>query len=131
MPEEGMGFLRRVLQYELDAAERYRRFVSLVMIASSEGIDRTRQVLNGTIRSSDILAESEDTAVVLMSETDSYGALSAIERYRERGGNASDLRFSLVTYPSDGGGADSLFSTAMRRLQSAVAGELGNVVTTG
>jgi len=128
--EESVGLLQKVLQYELNAAERYRRFVSVVMVASSDGIGRLKKILQGTVRSSDLLAVDEETAIVLMSETDSSGALSAIERYKDRA-RQHDVRFSLVTYPNDGGGAEGLFATAQRRLDGALAGEFGAVVAAG
>lgn len=127
--EEKIGFLRKLLRYELQSAERYRRFVSLVMVASSERAGRAKKVVKETLRDSDVMADFDGAAVILMSETTSAGALTAIERYKEREGQ--ELRFSLVTYPSDGGGEENLMAVAYRRLQKAVASEAGSIVMSG
>lgn len=132
MPSEEQSFVKKLLKYELNAAERYRRFVSVVMVASADGLDKIKHILQETLRSSDIMEEYEGAAVVLMSETDSCGALSAIARYRERiMGRTEDLRFALATYPNDEGGADGLFDTAARRLQNCSAREFGAVAMMG
>lgn len=132
MKAQPMAFLPKVLQYEVSVAERYCRFVSLVMIASSDDMRRVQEMLQSTLRSSDVLGEHEGAAMVLMSETDGKGALTAIERYKERGRDmVSDLRFSVATFPQDDGGAPGLIKAAKRRLQEAPAGEFGAVVVAG
>lgn len=129
--QEKIGFLSKFLGYELKSAERYRRFVSLVMVDSSESNGRLKKLLTNAMRNSDVLADFDGASVILMSETNTTGALSAIERYKAKSGNDSSLRFSLVTYPSDGGGAEGLLSTAYRRLQKAIDSQGGQVVITG
>ena len=130
--EEKVGFLRKFLRYELKAAERYRRFVSLVMVTSPNQNGKAPRVLSDTLRNSDIMADFDGDAIILMSETNSAGALSAIERYKSKNADAADLRFSLVTYPSDGGGAEGLIAAGCRRLQKAVNSEEdGSVIMTG
>ncbi|HIJ73497.1 MAG TPA: hypothetical protein HPP83_05280 [Candidatus Hydrogenedentes bacterium] len=127
---EEPGSLRKFLEYELAAAERYRRFVSIVMVGSRQGAEKARQVLKGTLRSSDVMEQIGDAAVVLMGETDSEGALCAIERYKDRCGRRHDMRFSIVTFPTDEAEPDALFSTGNRRLEQAMAGDFGAVVAT-
>jgi len=129
--QQKSGSLRRFLEYELAAAERYRRFVSLVAVASNEGIGKVRKVLGGTLRSSDLMEARDDTAIVLMGETDTEGALCAIRRYKDRCGNAHDLRFAVATYPTDEAKADGLFAVADRRLDRAMTSEFGAVVANG
>lgn len=130
--QEELGFLNKFLGYELKSAERYRRFVSLVMVrASTVTNGNLRQILSDTLRTSDVMADFDGAAVILMSETNSAGALAAIERYKAKGGSYDDLRFSVVTYPSDGGGPDGMISTAFRRLQKASAANPGTIIMTG
>ena len=129
--QEKIGFLSKFLGYELKSAERYRRFVSLVMVGSDPQESNVKKLLSDTLRNSDVMADFNGAAVILMTETNSAGALSAIERYKTKGTENDDLRFSLVTYPSDGGGAEGLLAAAYRRLQKAAAGPPGCVVMTG
>lgn len=129
---EQIAFLRKFLGYELNTAERYRRFCSLVMVHTSDGNGAVKRILNETLRNSDVMADHETgTTIILMSETNSAGALTAIERYKVKNDGAHDLRFSLVTYPSDGGGPEGLLDTGHRRLESAITGEEGSVVMSG
>lgn len=128
---EKIGFLQRFLGYELRSAERYRRFVSVVMVTTPDEQGDVPKLLTETLRNSDVMADFNGASVILMTETNSAGALSAIERYKTRTAREEDLRFAVVTYPSDGGGPDGLLSTAYRRLQNAVSGPPGSVVMTG
>jgi hypothetical protein len=128
---EKIGFLQKFLGYELKSAERYRRFVSLVMVAIPDDASSVRGALLETLRNSDLIADFEDAAVILMTETNGAGAISAIERYKTKVDKEEDLRFAVVTYPSDGGGPEGLLSTGYRRLQNAAAGPPGSVVVTG
>jgi hypothetical protein len=130
-PVEGTyGLLQDVLNYELSCAERYRRFVSLVMVSGPSSEGSIRRALADKIRSSDLLAEKNSYLVILMSETDQNGAQIAIDRYRNYGAN-SELRFSVVTYPQDSGNAETLVQAAERRLRRAADGVPGEVVTHG
>ena len=125
------GLLQDVLNYELSCAERYRRFVSLVMVTGPSHDGSVRRVLADKIRSSDLLAEKNSHLVILMSETDQNGAQIAIDRFRSFGAN-SELWFSLVTFPQDSGSAEALVQVAERRLQRAlVDGAPGEVVAHG
>ena len=128
---EKIGFLQKFLGYELKSAERYRRFVSLVLVDTDEPERDTRRLLSDAVRTSDILADMERFSVILMTETNSAGALSAIDRYKNRGDLGSVLRFAVVTYPSDGGGVENLIETGYRRLKSASSGPPGTVVMNG
>ena len=124
------GLLRDVLSYELSCAERYRRFVSLVMVTGTTTEGSARRILGDRIRNSDLLAEKNSHLVILMSETDQNGAKIAIDRYKEFGAE-NDLRFSLVTFPHDSGGAETLVKAGERRLERARGGSPGEVVSAG
>jgi hypothetical protein len=124
------GLFQDVLDYELVCAERYRRFVSLVMVKGSDSSQPVRRVLSERIRSSDLLAEKNANLVILMSETDSDGAAIAINRYREFCGD-QPLWFSLVTFPQDTGSAAEFVKAGERRLMQAAENEPGAVVSQG
>lgn len=124
------GLLQDVLSYELSCAERYRRFVSLVMVTGTSPDGSVRRVLGDKIRNSDLLAEKNSHLVILMSETDQNGAQIAIDRFRGFG-EETQLWFSLVTYPQDSGGAETLVQAGERRLRRAKDGSPGEVVATG
>ncbi len=124
------GLLQDVLSYELSCAERYRRFVSLVMVTGAAPDGSVRRILGDKIRNSDLLAEKNSHLVILMSETDQNGAHIAIDRYKQFGKD-DGLWFSLVTYPQDSGSAESLVQAGERRLNRAKSGEPGEVVSTG
>ena len=119
---------RQLLQYELHGAERYRRFVSLVMVSSDNGLPGVRNYLGTHVRDTDVLANFDHSVAVLMGETDTPGAMIAIERYKELFNNQVDLRFSVVTYPKDGGKPESLVQTAYRRLSEAKSATSGTIV---
>lgn len=64
-----------------------------------------------------------------MGETDAGDALLAIDRYKSFFDSQIDLRFSVVTYPLDGGKPEGLFESARRRLEDAKSGAEGAIVT--
>lgn len=116
--EGTFGLLQDVFNYELACAERYRRFVSLVMVTAGSPDGGARHVLADKIRSSDLLAEKNSHLVILMSETDGNGAQIAINRYKTQA-STQPLCFSLVTFPHDTGNADDLMEAGERRLRQA------------
>jgi hypothetical protein len=124
--------LELLLGYELTASSRHRRFVSLVMLTS----DNTRRsdlerLLEGAVRDSDTAFCLNDGAVVLMGETDSTGAMRAIERYKNTINDRMDVRFAISSFPVDGKAPADLMHTAERRLKRAQALNSGAVVTEG
>jgi hypothetical protein len=123
------GLFQDVLGYELSCAERYRRFVSLVMIRGASADSPARRILSDRIRSSDLLAEKNSHLVILMSETNRNGAAIAIDRYREFCAE-HPLWFSSVTFPQDTGSAAELVRAGERRLDLACKDQPGAVVVT-
>ena len=123
--------LRQLLQYELYGAQRHRRFVSMVMVTTEEGISGLRSFLGTHIRDSDVIADFDSSIAVLMGETDIQSAMIAVDRYKGFFESQLDLRFSVVTYPSDGGKAENLIKMAYRRLSKAKQGDDGTVVAAG
>ena len=129
--QKNIGLLREILHYELESAERYRRFVSVVMVADTRGNGNVDRILSEKVRYCDVLAAADTMAVIMMSETGSAGAQSAIERYKKDATDGADLCFSLVTFPHDGRGVDGLIDVGSRRLQKAVESTPGTVVAAG
>lgn len=129
--QKNIGLLREILHYELVSAQRYRRFVSVVMVADTRGKGSVDRILSEKVRYCDVMAAADTTAVIMMSETGSAGAQSAIERYKKDAVDSADLRFSLVTFPHDGRGVDGLINTGNRRLRKAVESAPGTVVAAG
>lgn len=123
------NLLQDVFQYELACAERYRRFVSLVMVTERSNGEQLVNVLTDRVRDSDLVVEKNSTFLILMSETDQNGAKTAISRFVDRDGDVHDFRFSLVTYPNDSGNARSLLEAGERRLLKASEGQAGDIVS--
>ncbi len=129
---EPVSILERLLDYELRAAARYRRFAALVMVTSGHKESDVVDLLDEQVRGSDeFLQLGDDAAAILMGETDSSDALVAVKRYKSRCQGGEDLRFAVVSYPADGRGTSELLSTASRRLRAARAGGYGAIISTG
>ena len=120
--------LHELLQYELYASERYRRYVSVIMVRSPVDHQGLKEVFGSHVRQSDATASFDHTIAILMSETDQSDALSAVDRFNSALGSQFDARFAVATYPSDESSADALIGTAQRRLQKASNGYKGYVV---
>ncbi len=118
---------RDLLEYELCAAERHRRYVTLVIIHSPSDHQGLKVMMDVHVRKSDAIAHFDHSVAVLMGETDQSDALCAVDRYSEIL-KTQDPRFSLATYPSDDASADALIDAAQRRLEKASKGTNGNVV---
>jgi len=103
----------------------------MVMVTTEEGISGLRSFLGSHIRDSDVIADFDSSIAVLMGETDIGSAMIAVDRYKSFFESQLDLRFSVVTYPSDGGKAENLIKMAYRRLSRAKQGDVGTVVTSG
>ena len=117
-----------LLEYELRSAERYRRFVSLVMVSANQDLPRVKELLSDYIRKSDVISDFDHSLVVMMGETDKNDALNAVNRYNRLFMNQLDLRFSVATFPDDGIRPDALVKRAYTRLKSARSAEKGAIV---
>ena len=120
-----------LLDYELKQSSRHRRFVSLVMISANGSSDKLNKILEGMVRSSDPLFCLTKSVAVLMGETDSAGALRAVERYQEMISDAVDVRYAMASFPDDGKAPDELMHTASRRLDMAASSDSTLVVAEG
>jgi hypothetical protein len=128
--------LRGMLDYEVEASKRYRRFLSLVMMhveSTTEGLrtDNWLGTVHGEMfRSTDRVfpLDQDGTVVVLMGETGAKGALRAIERFQEQFGGALAVHSSVASYPADGLTSQDLFSVAQQRLVYAEQSPAGAAV---
>lgn len=123
--------LEWLLNYELTQSIRHRRYLSLVMLSSEESSEKPRMILNKMVRSSDPLFAVNGTLAVLMGDTNSVGALKAVERYRGEINRSIDVRYSVVSFPDDAKGTEELMDTAYRRLETAKGLESDAIVSWG
>ena len=130
---EGNLHLELLLDYELRCAKRYRRYVSLIMIAPMEnGVPLNEAIGGCSIRECDEYFELDEGSVILLGETDNSGAIVALERFQNSANSSHDLRSSVVSFPFDGYTVYELLSIARRRLQKAKNMQIrGAVITTG
>lgn len=124
--------LHSILQHELNCSQRYRRYMSLLLVHSSvdqEGLERT---VDRYGRDSDVMVNIDDFYAVVMSETDHRDALHAIDRYGSFLGDHLIPCYSLATFPADDHLADGLLYVAKKRLQRAKCGtSSGRIMTEG
>lgn len=129
--KRGIEELEMFLDYELRAANRYRRFATLVLVGALVGGIDLREEMKDSIRSSDEFFELSSTAAILMGETDTAGALAAVERFRTSCKKGPEMRFSVASFPADARGMAELLWTAHRRLDTASSGEGDTAVNAG
>ena len=129
--KKSLDQLEMLLDYELRGAVRYRRFATLVLIATGSPQVDVKHQLGETVRSSDELFDLDPTIAILMGETDSAGAMSAINRFKSMCKSETDLRFALASFPADARGTAELLWTAHRRLDEAREGAAGSVISSG
>ena len=123
--------LLRLIDFELRVSDRYKRYLSLTMIASGDGPVSISKTLEDVIRISDELVDLEGSTTLLMPETNMQGAMTAIRRFKTKCNGTIDLRFAVVTYPRDGKSAGVLVDKVVHRLDKAKAGATGEGVASG
>ena len=116
MNNENGRNLEWLLDYELKQSIRHRRFVSLVMLSANGNTKNLNRILKDISRDTDPVFLLSDAIAVLMGETDTAGALRAVERYREMSEGAMDVQYSVASFPDDGRSPDDLIYMAQRRL---------------
>lgn len=129
--EDGLKYL---LDYEFASAKRYRRFFSLVMLNIPGKESENTNVLKGTTRESDRIylldSAQQNKIAILMPETDGQSAATAVARYKDVFGIASDIRTGIATFPLDAGTPTELLQASTRRVSKAMNSEVGTVVST-
>jgi len=112
-----------LLEYELQASSRYRRYVSVVLLKGvGRGASHLKDTIAEIIRNSDASFSCGNYMAILMGETDDTGSLTAIERYRKDiESRGCDVRFAYVTYPGDGKTVDDLSRVLLERIEESTA----------
>lgn len=116
--------------HEQRLAERYRYYVSIVMVAPASHNVSIRGLIDDTLRECDELFVVNDGVAILMPHTTLEDATRAVDRFKSFCADRVDLRFSIATYPTDDA-ALNLLTRAKRRLEQAKAGDFGKVVFRG
>lgn len=115
-----------MLDYEVESAKRYRRYVSLAFV-HIEAANRKlqREPCAGTLRHEDfrstdrLYAAGDQTLAVLMGETDGPGAMCALQRLQRLYDGAFVMQYSVASYPADGRSPRELITAAGRGLRDA------------
>jgi hypothetical protein len=108
-----------MLAHEIALAERYRRFVTLLMLQPNQPERWLAAHLQGKMRQSDVIFDFDGSRVaVLMSETAPDGARTAIDRYLREFPGGSEVTYGFSSYPEDGNCLPTLLAAATRRLGS-------------
>ena len=124
--------LEELLDYEIRNSSRYRRFVSIVMVANGNGANvELKKILGEHVRNSDSYFEFKNASAILMGETDVSGSLKAVQRYKSNYSSDIDLRFAVASYPNDGQSTLEILDTLLRRSDDSKLGAPGEVVAQG
>lgn len=123
--------LNDFLDYELKAARRYGRYVTLVCLEGNEYRGRESDAIFYD-PSTDI---SKQSMTILMGETDKTGAITAVERYQSQFTEDQKIpSAAIATFPFDGFDQSELLSRLNSRFERAIElskGIRGPVVTNG
>ena len=105
-----------LLEHELNAASRYRRFVSLLMATSVNVSGNAAGFLQNHVRTSDRVFDMGPYSAVLLTETDPFGARSAAKRLADLSDGNPGICFAVGSFPGDGREPGEFVSTVHRRL---------------
>ena len=118
-----------LLEYELQAAERYRRYVALVLIRSTARWAQLREQLAQSLRASDAIIPQHGATSIVMTDTEIGGALVAVERLKKACCcDKAETYFAVAIYPQDGVLSDNLLVKAQLRLEKARSSVPGTVI---
>ena len=124
--------LEWLLGHELRLAVRHRCYVSVIMMMPRTKKDVSiAQLLKQTLRESDCHLSVGKQDVLLMPRTTKREAYGAVRRFKELCNGEVDVRYSIVTYPGDGGTVQSMLSAAKRRLIGAGRAGFGAIISSG
>jgi len=127
----GLLDLESLVDYEVRSSTRYRRYFSLLLIVPVGSHVNVREMLLEIFRTSDEFFEFRSRYAILMGETNSEGALAAVDRYRGACDNQIDLRFAVASFPVDGQTTSEIVTKVQRRLNQALKLDRGAVVAAG
>lgn len=118
-----MSFIRQELEwllaYQLKLAARHRYFVSVVMVASDRRDINIKGLLQDSLRECDEFFDLQGRNAILMAHTGKDEAYEAVQRYLAQCNGEVDLRYSIVSYPSDGGAVGDIVAKGEQRLTLA------------
>lgn len=120
-----------LLDYERRLAERYRYFLSLVMVSSLKQKVDIVELLAPTMRSCEMIFSSDNEYAILMPHTSEHEAQIAITRYKTMCNGEIDLRFSVTCYPDDISSITDPIQIGRRRLEIARRSGTSEVISTG
>lgn len=140
-------FLNR-LHAELRAAERYGRFLTLVVLsvfprqesgaihhleaaqARKALVKRLGVRINQSIRETDTMSSLDDDLIAIMLvEAEEHNAIQVVRRLREETDETMAVRWALASYPSDAPRDDQLIAIARERLLTAQRSQAGTIVS--
>lgn len=120
--------LEWVLSHELRLATRYRYFVTVMLVSTSQRRVDIRRLLEDILRQCDEIFDWQGTAAVVMAHTAEEEGLKVVRRCQNRCNGEIDLRYGLVSYPADGATAPVILGRAHECLLEAKRGTHGTVV---
>lgn len=123
--------LEWLLKYEQRLAERYRYFLSLIMMSPISEKAKALKILKSTMRSCDEIFAVNGDYVVLLPHTSKQEARTAIDRYKSMYNGEIDIRYSITTFPGDISTLSDPTVIGNQRLKIAKKGKPGEVVGHG
>ena len=123
--------LEWLLNYEQRLAERYRYFLSLVMMAPTNEKAKVMKILESSIRSCDEIFVINGYYVVLMPHTSKQEARVAVDRYKSMYNGELDIRYSITSFPGDINSLSDPIEVGRQRLETAKQGKPGEVISHG
>ena len=123
--------LEWLLKYEQRLAERYRYFLSLVMMTSISDNARIIKILENTMRSCDQIFAINGDYFILLPHTSKQEARATVNRYKSMYNGELDIRYSITTFPGDINSLSDPIEVGRQRLKSAKQGGPDEVVSRG
>ena len=123
--------LEWLLSYEQRLAERYRYFLSLVMMSPDNEKAEVMKILESTIRSCDEVFTINGDYIVLMPHTSKQEARVAVNRYKSMYNGELDIRYSITSFPGDINSLSNPTEVGKQRLETAKRGKRDEVISHG
>ena len=111
--------LASFVEYEYRSSERYRRYMSLVMLRVPGEGTSFNALAGDLVRTSDKVFGANGTVAILMGETPLTAVKAAVTRFATRCVEAGGLQCGAAGFPQDASNAADFLSTAFRRYEIA------------
>ena len=106
--------LEEIIEHELRCAKRYRRFVSIISFEKENIPFDLEFFLEKVIfRECDEIFLINGIVFIIMSDTNKFGAETAMRRMKENLEFRYELRYNIVSFPFDGHSAEDLINKAV------------------